>query len=41
MNVSKTNITSLHKTYIFKTDMSQLFKLLNTKKVFFMLILIN
>ena len=41
MNVSKTNITSINKKYIFKTDLAQLFNLLNAKKFFFMLILIN
>ena len=41
MNVSKINITSLNKKYIYKTDLSQFFNLLNAKKFFFTLILIN
>ena len=41
MNYSKTKLSKNSNKKVLKTDLTQLFKLLNAKKLFFMLILIN
>lgn len=41
MSPTKTKLSNISNKKAFKTDLSQLFKLLNAKKLFFMLILIN